>query len=72
MVQQTTSMSGKEEYSKWDIVEVTASIGLTNSPFQKVYENPRNIKPLCAVIDSKEHIRGNVIKESKEQGHGKF
>ena len=45
-----------------EIVYINATAVLDNSPIDRMYGHPNNIKPLCAIIDSKDHIRRNVCK----------
>ena len=52
----------KEDTTK-EFIQVDASIILEKSPLDKVYIVPgniKNIKPVCDIIDSKEHMRRNV------------
>ena len=43
-----------------EILYIKATAVLDNSQIRQMYSHPNNIKPLCEIIDSKDHIRRNV------------
>ena len=61
-----------------EIVYIKATAVLDNSQIRQMYSHPNNIKPLCEIIDSKDHIRRNVCRikfgnvTTKNLGNSRF